>query len=327
MRALVTGGGGFLGSALCRALIARGHEVSSLARGDYPHLRELGVTTVRADLADAEAVREAAGGCDVVFHVAAKAGVFGKAAEYEVANVTGTENVLAACRAAGVPRLVHTSSPSVCFDGQDHRNAGNDLPRASEFLADYPRTKARAEELVLAANSAELATCALRPHLIFGPGDPHIVPRLVQRARSGRLRVVGDGNNEVTLCYVDNAAHAHVLAGESLAPGAAHAGQAYFIGQEEPVQLWPWINELLGGLGIAPVRRRISQAAAYRLGALLEAIWRTLHLGGEPPMTRFVAAQLATSHSYDMAPARRDFGYRELVSGEEALARTLASLR
>ncbi len=327
MKALVTGGGGFLGSALCKSLVARGHEVTSLARGDYPHLRQLGVRTVRADLADREAVRDATAGCEVVFHVAAKAGVFGPDVEYEAANVTGTEHVLAACQENGVPRLVHTSSPSVCFDGSDHRNASNDLPLARHFLAAYPRTKARAEELVLRANSAELATCALRPHLIFGPGDPHILPRLVQRARSGRLRIVGEGDNEVTLCFVENAAHAHVLAGEALEPGAPHAGRAYFIGQEEPVQLWNWINELLAGLDLPPIRRKISQAGAYRIGAVLEAVWRALRLGGEPPMTRFVATQLATSHSYDMAPARRDFGYQPLVSSEEALSRTLAALR
>lgn len=326
MRALVTGGGGFLGTALCRMLRARGDEVRSLSRGDYPHLRELGVETVRADLLDLAATRRAAEERDVVFHVAAKAGVWGRAADYEAANVTATRHVLEACRQTGVTRLVHTSSPSVCFDGRDHIDASNDLPLAESFLAHYPRTKAAAERLVLEANGSALATCALRPHLIFGPGDPHLLPRLVERARRKRLRIVGDGLNEVTLCYVENAAHAHVLAADSLSPEAPHAGRAYFIGQEEPVRLWTWIGELLERLDLPPIQARLSRAAAARLGGVLEGLWAALRLGGEPPMTRFVAAQLATSHSYDMTPARRDFGYEERVGDAEALSETVAWL-
>ena len=214
-------------------------------------------------------------------------------------NVTGTANVIAACRRHGVGRLVHTSSPSVCFDGEDHVRAGNDLPLARRFNCVYPETKAAAERLVLAANDGGLATCALRPHLIFGPGDPHLIPRLLERARRGRLMAVGDGRNEVSLTYVENAAWAHVDAARRLASGAPHAGRAYFVAQEEPVRLWEWIDELL-----------------LRVG-----------LPGEPPMTRFVAAQLASSHSYDLEPARRDFGYVERVSGDVALDRLVAWVR
>ncbi|HIG12641.1 MAG: NAD-dependent epimerase/dehydratase family protein [bacterium] len=327
MKALVTGGGGFLGTAICRALKARGLEVTSIARGDYPHLRELGVETRRADLKDLRALTSSAEGADVIFHVAAKAGIWGSLADYTAANVVGTQHVLQAARSAGVPRLVYTSSPSICFDGRDHINAGADLPLATNFLAHYPRTKALAEKLVLDGNSAELATTALRPHLIFGPGDPHILPRLVDRAQRGRLRIVGTGKNEVTLCFVDNAAGAHLQAAESLEPGAAHAGRAFFIGQEEPVQLWNWINNLLVRLGAPPVTRQISFRAAYRLGGFCEVLWSTLRLAGEPPMTRFVAAQLSSSHSYDMSPARRAFGYRPRVSSAEALERTLAAMK
>jgi nucleoside-diphosphate-sugar epimerase len=327
VKALVTGGGGFLGGALCRRLVARGDEVTSLSRGDYPWLRELGVRTVRADLDDTDAVARAAEGCDVVHHVAAKAGVWGRRAEYRHANVDGTRSVLEACRRAGVPRLVHTSSPSVCFDGRDHLMAANDLPRAERFLAHYPASKAEAEALVLAANGPELATCALRPHLIFGPGDPHLLPRVVRAARDGRLARVGDGTNEVTLCFVENAALAHELAGDRLAPDAPAAGQAYFIGQEQPVRIWDWLDGLLRELGDPPVRRRVSLSAARAVGGLLELLWTALPLPGEPRMTRFVATQLATSHSYTMEPARRDLGYREAVGLEEATRRTVEWLR
>ena len=266
-------------------------------------------------------------GADVVFHVAARAGVWGPREAYEASNIAATANAIATCRDLGVKKLVYTSSPSVCFDGEDHVMAGSDLPRATEFLAHYPETKARAEKLVLDANDDTFATCALRPHLIFGPRDPHILPRLIDRARKGRLRIVGEGENEVSVTYVENAAWAHVCAARTLAPGAPHAGKAYFIAQEEPVKLWPWINDLLARLGVPPVEKRVSEGTARRAGAVLEGVWKVLRLPGEPPMTRCVAAQLSRSHSYTMQPAREDFGYEERVSMAEALRRTVESFQ
>ncbi|MDP6538488.1 MAG: NAD-dependent epimerase/dehydratase family protein [Planctomycetota bacterium] len=328
MRVLVTGGGGFVGGAVIEELAARGHEPTSLSRGAYPDLARKGVACVQADLADADALRAALRGQDAVVHCAARAGVWGPRAEYWRTNVEGTRNLLAACVAAGVERLVHTSSPSVCFDGRDHLGAGNDLPPARRFLAHYPASKAAAERGVLAAaERGELLACVLRPHLVFGPGDPHLLPRLVERARSGRLAIVGDGENEVSVTFVENAAVAHVDALERLAPGAAHVGRAYFVGQREPVRLWDWIADLLGRLGVAPPRRRLSAATARALGSACEWTWRGLRLAGEPPMTRFVAAQLATSHSYDLEPLERDVGYRERVGMDEGLERTIAWLR
>jgi nucleoside-diphosphate-sugar epimerase len=314
VRALVTGGGGFLGQAIVRILRARGDEVVSYSRGACPELARQGVTCVRGDLADVHAIARAAEGADVVFHTAAKAGVWGPRAEYEKVNVEGTRNVITACVEARVARLVHTSSPSVCFDGRDHVGASNDLPYARRFLAAYPATKATAEKLVLGANDARLlATCALRPHLLFGPGDPHLVPRLFERARTGKLAIVGSGRNRVTLCHVDNAAHAHVDAADRLSPDAPHAGRAYFVVQEEPVVLWEWIAALLTRAGLPPITRRVPLAVAYAAGAACEAVWKTFARAGEPPMTRFVALQLAKSHVYDLAPARRDFAYEERI--------------
>lgn len=328
MRALVTGGGGFLGRAIVEALLAEGHVVTTLSRGEHRELAELGVRHVRADLADARAMRDAFRGQDAVFHAAAKAGVWGRAADYERANVTATRNVLAACEQHRVPRLVFTSSPSVVFDGADQLDAGNDLPYPKRFLAHYPRTKARAEQLVLAANGHwGLATCALRPHLIFGPGDPHLVPRLIERARAGRLAIVGAGDNLVSMTAVENAAAAHLDAARTLAPGAPHAGRAYFVCQHGPVRLWDWIGELLDALGIARPRRRVPLRAARAAGAGLELLWGLLGLRGEPPMTRFVALQLARTHTYDLGPAQRDFGYRERLDMAEATRRLHAALR
>jgi nucleoside-diphosphate-sugar epimerase len=330
LKVLVTGGGGFLGSAVVEELLRRGHEPSSFSRSEHPALDALGVEHVAADLADAEAVRAAVAGRDAVIHTAAKAGVWGSRAEYVSTNVDGTHHVVEACLRSDVASLVHTSSPSVCFDGKDHRNARNDLPYAERFLCDYPETKAAAERLALGANGrGGLATCALRPHLIFGPGDPHLIPRLLERGRARRLAIVGDGRNEVSLTYVENAAAAHVDALEALADGGAqapHAGRAYFLGQAEPVRLWDWIGELFQRLGIPPVRRRVPRGVAYAAGGLLELLWNALRRDGEPPMTRFLASQLASSHSYDLEPARRDFGYGERVGLAEATDRLVASL-
>jgi nucleoside-diphosphate-sugar epimerase len=327
VKALVTGGGGFLGRAIVTQLVAAGHEVTSASRHEHAGLAELGVRQVRMDLGVRESVERALAGQDLVFHVAALTGAWGRRADYEHTNVQGTEHVLAACRAHGIARLVYTSSPSVCFDGRDHVRAKDDLPHARRFLAAYPATKSRAERAVLAANGPALATCALRPHLVFGPGDPHLLPRLVARARAGRLVIVGRGDNEVSLTYVENAAAAHVDAARTLEPGARHAGRAYFVAQREPVQLWRWIAAVLAGLGLEPPRRRVPLGVALGAGAALELLWRFLALNGEPPMTRFVARQLATSHSYDVSACERDFGYRERVDLATATARAIALAR
>ncbi|MCI0650924.1 MAG: NAD-dependent epimerase/dehydratase family protein [Planctomycetes bacterium] len=328
MRALVTGGGGFLGGALVRALRGRGVEVRSFARGDYPELRRAGVDVRRGDLADARAVSEAVAGCDAVFHAGAKAGIWGRARDYHDANVAGTQNVLAACAEHGVRRLIYTSTPSVVFAGVDQRGIDEGCPYPRKFLAHYPRTKAIAERMVLGANGAKLATVALRPHLIWGPDDNHLVPRLVERARAGRLRLVAGGQTQIVdSIYVDNAAAAHLLAAERMEPGAPIAGKAYFLSQGEPLPIATLINRILACAGLPPVTRSISARAAHAAGTLCEFAYGALGLRGEPPMTRFLARQLATSHWFDIGAARRDLGYEPEVSIEEGLARLAAWFR
>lgn len=329
MKILVTGGGGFLGQALCRGLVERGHTVTSFNRGHYPALDAIGVTQLRGDLADREAVMQAfAGGFDAVFHNAAKAGAWGSYDSYHQANVVGTQNVLDACRAHGIGRLVYTSTPSVTHRKTHPVEGGTaqTVPYGENFQAPYATTKTIAEKAVLAANDARLATVALRPRLIWGPGDNQILPRLVERAKQGRLRFVGDGENLIDTTYIDNAAQAHFDAFDHLAPGAACAGKAYFISNGEPKTTRQTINGLLAAAGAPLVDKTIPFRAAYAIGVLCEGLWHALPLKGEPPMTRFLAEQLSTSHWYSMAPATRDFGYVPKVGFEQGLDRLRASL-
>jgi 2-alkyl-3-oxoalkanoate reductase len=331
MHALVTGGGGFLGGYIVEALLARGDRVRSFGRGDYPQLSGQGVEVVRGNIRDNSALAIACRGIDCVFHAAALPGVGMDREAFRSVNQVGTELLLANCRRQGVRRFVYTSSPSVVFGGRDQCGIDESEPYAFEWMrsnrAYYSETKACAEQAVLAANGNELRTCALRPHLIWGPGDTHLIPRLIARARSGRLRRVGEATNLVDITYVENAADAHLLAADSLAAegpvfaATSPAGKAYFISQGEPVNCWQWIDEILALVNLRPVRKSISPKSAWRLGAACETVYRVLRLKGEPPMTRFLAAQLATSHWFDISAARRDLGYQPRVSTAEGMQR------
>jgi nucleoside-diphosphate-sugar epimerase len=324
MHALVTGGGGFLGRYIVEQLVARGDRVRTLQRHAYPELEALGIEIVRGDIRARDAAVSACRDIDCVFHVAALAGIGMDRRAYGGINLLGTENVLAACRQNGVPRLVFTSSPSVVFAGRDQAGIDESVPYNFQWLtanrAWYSLSKARAEQAVLAANSSEFKTCALRPHLLWGPRDSHLIPRLIARARSGRLRRVGEGTNLVDVTYVENAAEAHLLAADALASvNSRVAGKAYFVSQGEPVSCWRWIDEILALVDLPPVRKSISLKTAWRVGRVGEAAYRVLRLKGEPPMTRFLAAQLATSHWFDIGAARRDLGYVPRVSTAEGM--------
>jgi nucleoside-diphosphate-sugar epimerase len=267
-------------------------------------------------------VHAACRGIDCVFHVAALAGIWGPWKDYYATNVLGTKNVIAACQSADVPRLVYTSSPSVTFAGRDQCGIDESAPYPTRWLANYPRSKALAESTALEADGERgLLTCALRPHLIWGPRDQHLIPRLIARARAGQLRQVGDGQNLIDAVYVENAAAAHLLAADALQPGSPVCGNAYFITNGEPVNCWDWINEILALADLPPVKRRISFRAAYAAGAVLEGLWTLLGRTEEPRMTRFLAAQLATSHYFDISAARRDFGYEPRVTMAQGMER------
>ena len=329
MRVLVTGGGGFLGSAIVRRLLARGNRVRVIGRRHYAALEGLGAEGVVSDLSvDDPTLVEAFEGVDAVIHTAAMAGIWGPRDAFYAINVDGTRRVLEATLQAGVDRLVYTSSPSATFDGGSAEGVTEaEAPYPSRFQAVYPQTKAEAEALVLAADGERLSTVAIRPHLIWGPGDPHILPRLIEKNRQGRLAVVGDGSNRVGITFVENAAAAHLQALDALAPKAACAGKAYFVTDPEPVVLWDWIGALLADLGEPAIRRRVPLPVARGVGRVLEILWGVFGLSGEPPMTRFAASQLGTSHYFDLSAARADFGLAPIVDAGAAWAVTLEDLR
>ncbi len=347
MSVLVTGGTGFLGRRLVERLRREGRDVAVLARQPAPDLAGRGVRFIAGTVDDVETVRNACAGMETVFHLAARVGVWGPYEEFFRTNVLGTRAVVAGCRAHGVGQLVYTSTPSVVYNGRDLAGADESLPLTARCPSPYPLTKAIAEREVLAANSPVLRTIALRPHLIWGVGDPHLIPQVLARARAGRLRIVGDGTNRVDMVQVENAVDAHLLAESALrtchgrsdsppeqprsgGPASARGradGRAYFVTNGEPVALWDWINDLLRALGERPVTRRISLRAATAAGAVCEAAWRVLPFHGEPPLTRFVAAELARDHWFDITAARRDLGYAPRISMAEGTAELVAALK
>lgn len=318
MKILVTGGGGFLGSSICRQLASQDHQVIAFQRSPARHLQAEGILSAQGDITDFPSLLAAAAGCRAIIHTAGKAGVWGDPADYHRINVAGTANVIRICLEQAIPILVHTSSPSIVHSGGDIGGADESLPIAEHFNAPYPASKAQAEKLVSAANSAELKTTALRPHLIWGPGDPHILPRLAAKASGGTLALPGP-DKIIDTIFVENAALAHVKALNELRGEARCAGKSYFVTNNEPMPQGEIIGKLLAAIGIEVKIRAVPVGIAKAAGSLCETAWRTFGLKSEPPVTRFSVEQLATAHWFDTSAAERDFGYLPAISIEKGL--------
>ena len=327
MKILVTGAGGFIGGELSRRLKELGHQVVTFQRGHYRQLEDEGIATIRGDLADLEAVRLAVTGCQVVFHVAALASVWGPARDFEDCNVKGTENVIDACQHHQVPRLIFTSSPSVVFCGDHQEGIDEQVPYPDKYLAHYPRTKAIAEKSVLGANDEKLSTLALRPHLVWGPGDRHLIPRILERARKGRLRLIDAPGTLIDATYIDNVIDAHIAALSTLKAGSPCCGRCYFIANGEPIELHRLIAGILEAAQLEVVKPDVSPRMAWWLATLLEWLHRIPGVTGEPALTRFTAQQLSTSHWFDLSAAKNDLGWEPKISTEEGLQRLARSLR
>jgi 2-alkyl-3-oxoalkanoate reductase len=328
MNVLVTGGSGFLGQALCQGLLAQGHEVSSYQRSYSSALEAMGVHQFLGALHDESKLHEALIGQDAVLHNAAKASGWGAWQDYYQTNVLGTQCIIDGCKHFGIKHLVYTSTPSVVHQGRMPVIGGNEhnTPYATHFSAHYPRSKMLAEKIVLAENSNHLATVALRPRLIWGPGDTQLLPRLVARANAGRLRFIGNGQNKMDCTYIDNVVSAHLLALENLCSTAQCAGKAYFISNREPMPIANIVNGLLEAAHAPVVKKSVPFWLAYTIGVLCESVWRIFNRNGEPPMTRFLAEQLSTEHWYDCSAAERDFGYRPEITVAQGLHRVRMAL-
>jgi len=320
MKVLVTGGGGFLGSAICRQLASRGDGVIAYQRSAAPGLEKAGIEVVRGDVNDAGALTAALEGVDAVIHTAAKAGLAVNYDDFYTANVSGTETVLKACRLHGIDRLVFTSSPSVVHEEGDIEGGDESLPYPATYSSPYPQTKAESERMVMAANGPGLRTVALRPHLIWGPGDNHLLPNLLKRVKHGKLKLPGP-DKLIDSVYVDNAAQAHLLALDRLdiAPDTV-GGRVYFISNGEPVTQGYIIAGLLEAAGVKVEIRRVPPQLAIAAGALLEGGWKLFGIKSDPPLTRWSAVHLSTAHWFDISAARRDLGYEPKISIAEGLA-------
>jgi len=318
-RVVVLGGSGFVGRALVQGLVADGIETTVVARRAFPEAEGLGVRFLSGDIGDADFLHNSLAGYDTVFHLASKTGIWGDKEEYYRTNVAGTQNVLDACRANNIPALVYASTPVVVYQKDDLCGVNERTPYARDFLCDYAQSKAIAEKMVLEANSNALKTIALRPHLVWGPGDTNHIPRLLGQARCRQLKRVGDGHNLVDVTYIDNAADAFILAAKNLHGPASGAGKPYFISQGEPVNLWNWLNKFFRRLDIPIVEESISFQQAYLTGMFMEKAFPLARIKREPCMTRFLAVQLAKSHWFSIENANRDLGYFPKVSTAEGI--------
>ncbi len=325
--AIVTGGGGFVGLGIVKALRAMNIQVSVVGRHRYPQVEEVGGVCLVGDIRDASFMKSALGGADTVFHVAAKAGVWGSWDDYFSINVTGTENVIAACQHNNIKRLIHTSTPSVVFNRGHLCGVDESTPYATEVLCHYARSKIMAEILVLEANDLLLSTTAIRPHLVWGPGDTNLIPRLLARGKKNQLKIVGDGTNMVDIAYIDNVVDAHIKAAINLELYGTAAGESFFISQGEPVNLWGWINDLFIALNRPLIARSVSFKTAFRVGNILEHLYTVLRIKTEPRMTRFVAEQMAKSHWFSVEKARDILKWHPEVSTTEGMQRLVAWIR
>jgi len=326
MNALVTGGGGFIGSALVHELVKTGYNVTSFSRSDYPELREIGVAVKRGDLSDREAVLNSCEGIDIVFHVAAKAGYWGSYKDYYETNVRGTVNIINACREKKIKWLIFTSSASVIFGGTDIEGLDESLPYPSRPLSDYTATKALAEQYVLKANCSSLRTLALRPHIVLGPGDKHIIPRVLAQAREGKLLQIGDGNNKTDISYIDNVVSAHLCSAKAIMNNPEVSGKAYFISNGEPVVIWEYINTILKKAGLESINKSVPVRAAFIYAALTELFHIIFIIRKEPRLTRFLVHELSQSHWFNINSARKLLGYNPGISNMEGLKKLIEAL-
>jgi nucleoside-diphosphate-sugar epimerase len=319
MKVLVTGAGSLLLGGIAQQLASRGDEVVCFQRRENETTHS-NITTFAGDIRDRGAVSEAASGCDAIIHGAARVGVMGSWEDFYSTNVDGTTNVLRAAEEHHITRLVYVSTPSVAHVGRSIEGDVATPATTGRKRTFYAESKAIAEILALQANSAELGVVALRPHLVWGPGDTQLVGRIVDRARQGRLVMVGSGNALVDSTYIDNAISAHIAALDAIAPGSSCAGKAYVISNGEPRTVNELMSRICLAAGVEFSPKHVPAVIARSIGSVVERIWPLIRKD-EPPITRFVAEQLGTAHWFDQRPAQEDLNWKPQVSLDEGFAR------
>ena len=330
---LVTGASGMLGESVARRLLSQGWTVRVLQRGQAPIALEDGVEQVLGSITDMETVKRALDGVDDVIHLAAKVSFAGDWEDFVFTNITGTRILLESARKAGAKNFVFVSSPSVAHTGVSIAGDGAGPANPYKARGNYARSKAAAELLALEADSDALRVTAVRPHIVWGPGDTQLVGRVVERARVGRMVVIGDGTALIDTTYMDDAADALVAALDHAADDDAH-GRAFVISSAQPRTVGELLAKMAVAGGAPAPTRRIPTRAASAAGHAVEAVWKGLRLAGhplgaeEPPLTSFLAEQLGTAHWFDQRRTRQALGWRPAVAlddGFAALARDLAA--
>ncbi|OII06112.1 nucleoside-diphosphate sugar epimerase [Curtobacterium sp. MCBA15_007] len=321
MKVLVTGASGFLGQATAAAVRDAGHEVRTFQRRPSG---VAGVQDVAGTMTDDTALARAVDGVEAVVHLAAKVSLAGDPADFARVNVDGTRSLLRAARAAGVARFVFVSSPSVAHTGSSLVGADAGPAEPSRARGDYARTKAAAELLALDADAPDFAVVAVRPHLVWGPGDTQLVGRIVERARAGRLPLLDSGAALIDTLYVDNAATAMVAALEHATDDGVH-GNAYVVTNGEPRPVADLLAGICTASGVRPPQWHVPAAVARIAGSVVEAVWRVRPGEDEPPMTRFLAEQLSTAHWFDQRRTRQDLRWTPSVSIDQGLERLRAA--
>ncbi len=323
VKVLVTGATSLLARRTAEALIDRGDEVVCLQR----HAADVNAQQVMGDVRDGDLVERAAIGCDAIIHAAAKVGVVGSWEDYRSINVDGTASIVAAAKRNGVTRLVHVSTPSVAHSGHAIVGAGADEPVTGRTGAWYAESKAMGESLARSAASDELCVVTIRPHLVWGPGDTQLVGRIVERARAGRLALVGNGSALIDTTYIDCASAALVAALDAARPGAICNGKAYVVANGEPRPIRELVLGICHAAGLDVTPREVPRRVALLAGGAIERLWRLRHVTSEPPLTRFLAEQLGTAHWFDPRPAHDDLGWVPTVTVDEGLRRLAAWFR
>jgi nucleoside-diphosphate-sugar epimerase len=289
--------------------------VRALARSERAatRVRELGAEPVMGDLDDRDALRAGADGCELAFHAAAKVEDWGDPADFERLNVRGTQNVIDACRDAGVRRLVHVGTEAALMVGQPLINVDESAPLRPDSPALYPWSKAKAEQLVRDADGIE--TVVVRPRFVWGRGDTTLLPTIVEMVRSGRFRWIGGGRQLSATTHIDN-----TVEGLWLAATKAPAGSVYFVTDGEPVVFREFLTALLATQGVTVPARSVPPRVAGLAAAASESLWRRLKRPGSPPLTRFAVWVSSQECTIDISRAERELGYRPVISREEGLA-------